>query len=57
MNDPAIEGRDHDKVAAISAKINNQHELACSLTQVNESLRKQLSVQKEISLDFDTWRH
>ena len=42
----------HDKVAAISSKIANQHELARSLTQANESLRKQLSVQKEISLDF-----
>ena len=41
-----------DKVAAISSKIANQHELARSLTQANESLRKQLSVQKEISLDF-----
>ena len=41
-----------DKVAAISAKIDNQHELARSLTQANESLRKQLSVLKEISLDF-----
>ena len=41
-----------EKVAAISSKIANQHELARSLTQANESLRKQLSVQKEISLDF-----
>jgi len=41
-----------EKVAAISSKIANQHELARSLTQANESLRKQLFVQKEISLDF-----
>ena len=50
MQRPKVEYR--EKVAAISSKIANQHELARSLTQANESLRKLLSVQKEISLDF-----